>query len=173
MLCTKLDLNNAFPLRWFDLWLPHISYRLPILATLCFLVLLKTQLIELAYFQQFDDASCIILFKNPPGFGKQNSAYVYLMLPWMSKCQSHAFTVFTCTKPNHSSICIHKCGDWTEKLMKQNTTPTHKPAFAVGPFLSPFSSPAMDSESLVAVASGIGITPAILLSRQYSRRAAG
>ena len=26
MSCTKLDLNNGLPLRWFDLWLPHISY---------------------------------------------------------------------------------------------------------------------------------------------------
>ena len=46
--------------------------------------------------------------------------------------------------------------------------PTHKPAFVVGPFLSPFSSPAMDSENLVAVASGIGVTPAISLIKQYS-----
>jgi hypothetical protein len=52
--------------------------------------------------------------------------------------------------------------------MKEITTPTHKPAFVVGPFLSPFSSPAMDSEFLVAVASGIGVTPAISLIKQYN-----
>ena len=34
------------------------------------------------------------------------------------------------------------------------STPTHKPAFIIGPYLSPFSSPSMDSENLVAVASG-------------------
>lgn len=130
--------------------------------------LFKTHLIESAHFQRLGDTSCIISFENPPGFGKQNSAYVYLMLPWLSKQQFHAFTVFPCTKPNHSSICIHKCGDWTGKLMKTITTPTHKPAFVVGPFLSPFSSPAMDSENLVAVASGIGVTPAISLIKQYS-----
>ena len=38
MSCTKLHLNNIFPLRCFDLWLPHISHRLPILARLGFLV---------------------------------------------------------------------------------------------------------------------------------------
>jgi len=130
--------------------------------------LFKTHLIESAHFQRLGDTSCIISFENPPGFGKQNSAYVYLMLPWLSKHQFHAFTVFPCTKPNHSSICIHKSGDWTGKLMKAITTPTHKPAFVVGPFLSPFSSPAMDSENLVAVASGIGVTPAISLIKQYS-----
>jgi len=38
--------------------------------------------------------------------------------------------------------------------MEAISTPTHKPAFVIGPYLSPFSSPAMDSENLVAVASG-------------------
>ena len=130
--------------------------------------LFKCHLVESAHFQRLGDSSCLIEFVNPTGFGKQNSAYVYLMLPWISKTQFHAFTVFPGNQPNHSSICIHKCGDWTEKLMKQITIPAHKPAFVCGPFLSPFSSPAMDSEFLVAVASGIGVTPAISLIKQYS-----
>ena len=131
-------------------------------------VFFTCHLLESAHFQRLSDTSCLISFENPPGFGKQNSAYVYLMLPWLSKYQFHAFTVFPCTKPNHSSICIYKCGDWTGKLMEAITVPTHKPAFVVGPYLSPFSSPAMDSENLVAVASGIGVTPAISLIKQYS-----
>jgi len=45
--------------------------------------LLKTHLIESAHFGRLGDTSCIISFENPPGFGKQNTAYVYLMLPWM------------------------------------------------------------------------------------------
>lgn len=130
--------------------------------------LFKCHLVESAYFQRLGDSSCLIEFENPVGFGKQNSAYVYLMLPWISKTQFHAFTVFPGNTPNHSSICIHKCGDWTGELMKQISIPAHKPAFVVGPFLSPFSSPAMDSEFLVAVASGIGVTPAISLIKQYS-----
>jgi len=130
--------------------------------------LFKCHLVESAHFQRLGDSSCLIEFENPAGFGKQNSAYVYLMLPWISKTQFHAFTVFPAQKPNHSSICIHKCGDWTGELMKQISIPAHKPAFVVGPFLSPFSSPAMDSEFLVAVASGIGVTPAISLIKQYS-----
>jgi len=128
----------------------------------------KTHLIESAFFERLGETSCIISFENPPGCGKQNSAYVYIMLPWISKYEFHAFTVFPCTKPNHSSLCISKCGDWTTKLMDTKATPTHKPAFVVGPFLSPFSSPAMDSENLIAVASGIGVTPAISLIKQYS-----
>lgn len=128
----------------------------------------KTHLIESAFFERLGETSCIISFENPPGCGKQNSAYVYIMLPWISKYEFHAFTVFPCTKPNHSSLCISKCGDWTTKLTDTIATPTHKPAFVVGPFLSPFSSPAMDSENLIAVASGIGVTPAISLIKQYS-----
>ncbi|KAL9183809.1 hypothetical protein ACHAXT_004665 [Thalassiosira profunda] len=130
--------------------------------------LFKTHLLESAHFQRLGDSSCLISFENPPGFGRQNSAYVYLMLPWLSRGQFHAFSVFPGKNPNHSSICITKCGDWTGKLMKAVPAPCHKPAFVVGPFLSPFSSPAMDSENLVAVASGIGVTPAISLIRQYA-----
>ena len=52
--------------------------------------------------------------------------------------------------------------------MEAISTPTDKPAFIIGPYLSPFSSPSMDSENLVAVASGIGVTPAISLIKQYS-----
>lgn len=128
----------------------------------------KTFLIESAHFERLSDTCCTISFENPPGFGKQNSAYVYLMLPWISRYQFHAFTVFPGNKTNHSSICISKSGNWTEALIKEISTPTHKPAFIMGPFLSPFSSPAMDSENLVAVASGIGVTPAISLIKQYS-----
>lgn len=52
--------------------------------------------------------------------------------------------------------------------MKEITTPTHKPALVVGPYLSPFSSPAMDKENLVLVASGIGVTPSISIIKQYA-----
>ena len=130
--------------------------------------LFKTHLVESAHFQRLGESSCLVSFANPPGFGTQNSAYVYLMLPWLSKYQFHAFTVFPSVTPGHSSLCIDRAGDWTTRLMDAVTNPTHKPAFVVGPFLSPFSSPAMDSENLLAVASGIGVTPAISLIRQYS-----
>ena len=53
-------------------------------------------------------------------------------------------------------------GGWTGNLIDEITTPIHKPAFVVGPFLSPFCSPAMDSENIVAVASGIGEAMALL-----------
>ena len=131
----------------------------------------RTFLIESAQFQRLGDSVCTISFENPPGFGKQNSAYVYVMLPWITRFQFHAFTVSPGKLPNTSSICISKCGDWTEALMNEITTPTHKPAFIMGPFLSPFSSPAMDSENIVAVASGVGVTPALSILKKYSSTA--
>ena len=131
-------------------------------------VFFRTFLIESAQFERLGDSICNIVFENPPGFGSHNSAYVYLMLPWISTNQFHAFTVFPGPRPNTSSICISKCGDWSEALMEEIATPTHKPAFVMGPFLSPFSSPAMDSDNLIAVASGIGVTPALSLLKKYS-----
>ena len=38
--------------------------------------------------------------------------------------------------------------------MNKITTPAHRTAYVVGPFLSPFSSTAMDSDNMIAVASG-------------------
>ena len=69
-----------------------------------------------------------------------------------------------------SFVCVHSQvwrfdskthESWIPLLLPPNT---HKPEFfVVGQFLSPFSSPAMDSENLVAAALGIGVTPAISL----------
>lgn len=63
-------------------------------------------------------------------------------------------------------------GDLTQALMEEITTPTHKPIFSMGPYLSPFSSPAMDSENLIAVATGIGVTLALSLLLKYSQELA-
>ena len=52
--------------------------------------------------------------------------------------------------------------------MKEITSPAHRMCYLVGPYLSPFSSPAMDSPNLIAVASGIGVTPALSLILKYS-----
>jgi hypothetical protein len=76
-----------------------------------------THLTKLAYFQPLE---CIVLFENPPGLGRQNSAYIYLMLPWLSKTQFHAFTASLCISPNHSCVCINQCGCgdcWTKRLI--------------------------------------------------------
>jgi len=62
---------------------------------------------------------------------------------------------------------IFSSGGWTSDLMASITTPTHKPAFVVGPYLSPFCSPAMDCENLIAIASGIGVTPILSLIKKY------
>ena len=72
--------------------------------------------------------------------------------------------------PGHSSICIQSAGPgtWTDQLMKEITSPTHRICYLVGPYLSPFSSPAMDSPNLIAVASGIGVTPTLSLILKYS-----
>jgi len=88
----------------------------------------------------------------------------------LSKVQNHAFTMFPGSEPNTSQICISsvkKEGEWTTELLKKIVTPAHRPAFITGPYLSPFSSPAMDCENLVVIGSGIGITPAISIFRQY------
>ncbi|KAL9186835.1 hypothetical protein ACHAXT_010555 [Thalassiosira profunda] len=139
------------------------------IADRIFGTLFKTYLVENAHFERLGDSSCLVTFENPRGstFGQQNSSYAYLMLPWLSKNQFHAFSVYPSQRKGHSQICISKAGGWTGELMSEISVPAHKPAFVAGPFLSPFNSPAMDRENLIAVASGIGITPIVSLMKQY------
>ena len=131
-------------------------------------IMYKTHLVENAFFERLGDSSCVITFENPSSFGKANSAYCFIMLPWISKYQFHAFSVYPSSVPNCSQFCISKSGDWTEALMNELPTPVHKAAFIVGPFLSPFSSPAMDCEHIIAVASGIGVTPILGIMQKYA-----
>lgn len=71
----------------------------------------KTHLVENTYFERLGDTSCTVTFENPPGFEDFNSAYVYIMLPWVSKYQFHAFSVYPFSKPGHSQLCISKSGE--------------------------------------------------------------
>ena len=59
-------------------------------------------------------------------------------------------------------------GECTTRLLEQISTPAHRPAYITGPYLSPFSSTAMDCENQIVIGSGIGITPAISIFRQYA-----
>lgn len=131
-------------------------------------IMLKTHLVENAHFERLGEESCVITFENPSGFERGNSSYVYIMLPWLSKYQFHAFSVYPSRNPKSSQMCISKSGKWTTALMDELTTPVHRPAFIVGPYLSPFNSPAMDCQNIIAVASGIGITPVISLIMKYT-----
>ena len=40
-------------------------------------------------------------------------AYVYLCLPWLSRTQWHAFSLYQSDRlPDHSSMCVAKCSMW-------------------------------------------------------------
>ena len=64
------------------------------------------------------------------------------------------------TKPDHSSLCMAALGDWTKALHAKLSKPTCRPGWVYGPFPSPFSSGG-NFDNLIAVATGIGITPAL------------
>mmetsp|Transcript_21234 Transcript_21234/g.60918 ORF Transcript_21234/g.60918 Transcript_21234/m.60918 type:complete len:444 (-) Transcript_21234:984-2315(-) len=91
------------------------------------------------------------------------------MLPWLSRFQWHAFTLFPHpTKTNHSTLCIGIAGDWTKRLHDEIIAPLIKPAYFYGPFESEFSDVAIDATHCIAVASGIGITPTLNLVHRYA-----
>ena len=104
-----------------------------------------------------------IVFENPRGFlpNLSGGGYVYLCLPWIGSFQWHAFSVYEHpTLKNHSSVCVLKAGDWTTALHAALTKPSNKPGWVYGPFPSPFLT-ASNHENIIAVASGIGITPTL------------
>jgi hypothetical protein len=137
----------------------------------------KTHLIQSTEFRRLGSAS-VLSFENPPGFELNGAAYVYVMLPWLHKTEWHAFSVFPDPEPKNgkptSSICAAVTGapdSWTRELHATLTRPTRRAAWVCGPFLSPYST-AINYDNIVAVASGIGITPALSLLNLYkaSRR---
>ena len=132
----------------------------------------RAHLCDTVQFERYGGGGVVVEFKNPNGFntgdGSGKTAYVYVMIPWLSRFQWHAFTQFPHPKkPNHSTLCIGNAGDWTKRLHDEIDAPAIKPAYFCGPFESEFSEVAIDATHCIAVASGIGITPTLSLIQRY------
>jgi len=91
------------------------------------------------------------------------------MVPWIDRCQWHAFSVFPHkSDPNRSCLCILKTGaenSWTRQLHKAVRSPTSRPFWIQGPYRSPFAG-TLYFDNVVVVATGVGITPALSLLSQ-------
>ncbi|KAL3930514.1 MAG: hypothetical protein SGBAC_011732 [Bacillariaceae sp.] len=98
--------------------------------------------------------------------GPNTGGVCYLCLPWVSKHQWHAFSVFETNNPEENNpserqIFIQKTGDWTSKVHRSILQrDTVRPAWIQGPFPSQYDN-ATDYDNQILVASGIGITPAL------------
>ncbi|EJK47714.1 hypothetical protein THAOC_33548 [Thalassiosira oceanica] len=118
----------------------------------------KTHLIDNTYFERVGKDTVLVTFKTPDGMAKScSSSFVYVMIPWISKYQWHAFSVYGSKQPGHSQLCITKASNasWTAALIDEMSVPSHRPMFVTQAYLSPFNSHAMDSTNLIAMASGI------------------
>jgi len=106
-------------------------------------------------------------FINPPGFELKGASYIMVMLPWISRTQWHAFSVFPHpTQENASSVCIAALGDWSKQLHETIIRPTSRAVWVNGPYLSPFAT-AIDFDNIITLATGIGITPALAVMNLY------
>lgn len=111
----------------------------------------RNHLIETMKFERNGASGVVVSFQNPPGFDCTQASYLYLLLPWLSKYQWHAFTVFPHpTEKNCSTVYINKAGDWTGRLYSAIRHPVHKPGYCVGPFRSPFSDRAVEASNCIA-----------------------
>lgn len=109
----------------------------------------------------------LVQFQNPKGFCSSKTSYVYIMCPWTSKWQWHAFTIFPDPmKKNHTMVCIGASGDWTKEMYNKIKSPCHRSLFVLGPLTSEFSDMALHTTNALAIASGIGITHTLSLKRE-------
>lgn len=91
----------------------------------------------------------------------------YVCLPWISKDQWHAFSLFENPhNPAERQIFIQKTGDWTTEVHRVLQRETVRPAWVQGPFQSPYDN-AIAYDNQILVASGIGITPALSVIRAH------
>ena len=129
----------------------------------------RNTLIEDAYFERYGENGVALHFQNPGSWDKQlKTSYVYVMCPWISKYQWHAFTMFPePQKKNHTMLCIGISGDCTKELHDKIKVPCFRPMYVIGPFKSEFSDTAVTTSNAIAVASGIGITPTLSLILNY------
>jgi len=102
-----------------------------------------------------------ISWENPRGFNHNGSGKVYVCLPWISLWEWHAFSIMShATSPGSSTVCMAVVGDWTVEVFKALRKPSVRHAWLYGPFPSVFSK-VTAYDNIIAIASGIGITPAI------------
>ena len=125
----------------------------------------RNNLIENAFFERYGEKGIALYFQNPIQWEERpKTSYVYVMCPWISKYQWHAFTIFPePAKPNHTMLCIENTGDWTKELHRKVKVPCIRPLYVLGPYKSPFSDRAVTTSNAIAIASGIGITPTLSL----------
>ena len=98
--------------------------------------------------------------------------YAYVCVPWVSRNQWHAFSVFEHpSDPARRQVFIQKDGNWTAALHEQLQRSTVRPCWVQGPFASPYNN-AMLFDNQILVATGIGITPAlsVIHAHKASRR---
>ena len=130
----------------------------------------RNSLIENAFFERYGEKGVALHFQNPNNWDtKPKTSYVYVMCPWISTYQWHAFTIFPePTKESHTMLCIESSGDWTKELHDKIKKPCIRPLYVLGPYKSEFSDTAVTTSNAIAVASGIGITPTLSLLLNYA-----
>eukprot|EP00984_Skeletonema_dohrnii_P018185 scaffold8428_cov120-Skeletonema_dohrnii-CCMP3373.AAC.1 len=132
----------------------------------------RNNLVETAYFERYGENGVSLHFKNPKSWENRSpTSYVYIMCPWISKYEWHAFTMFPEPfKENHSMLCIGASGDWTKQLYDKIEVPCLRQLYVHGPYMTEFSDKAITTSNAIAVATGVGITPTLSLMMNYAGR---
>jgi hypothetical protein len=98
----------------------------------------KTYEVETCHFTRLHN-SVVLHWQNPPGYNHAQHGYVNICIPFIKRYEWHAISIYPhATKPDCSSLCIAKAGDWSNKLHSDTLWKTERPCWIQGPFLTPF-----------------------------------
>ena len=136
-------------------------------STYCWLWL--TRKVSDPHFQVFPNGVQMTL----PIAAERSEGFVYVCVPWVSKHQWHAFSIFP--NPQDRSlghVHMQAVGDWTSAVHRAVQVSTRRPVWVQGPFLTPYKK-AICFDNQILVATGIGITPAlsVIENHRETRRA--
>lgn len=114
-------------------------------------------------------------FDRPLGFKYDAGDFIFLKVPAVARSEWHPFTLTSAPEdPDWLTVHVRALGNWTRALAERFAAPASHRGERVhvdGPYGTP-SVHLWDSEHVVTIASGIGVTPfaSILQSLQIRRR---
>lgn len=120
-----------------------------------------TYKIDISCFRCYE-SGVLLSFRRPSSMRVLTGGYINVNVPCLAISEWHPFSCFQHhTDPDTLCVTVAKNGgDWSGRLHELVKRPCRSTLWVQGPFVSPFNS-SLNFDSLILVASGIGITPCL------------
>ena len=161
------------PVLWMWLLAPGLAY----VAERSMRRSLRRAPVKLLAAEPLPSGVTMLRFERPPGFVYEAGDFVYLRVPAVARSEWHPFTLTSAPEqPEALTVHVRSLGNWTRALQDRFAVVGSHRGEAVhvdGPYGTP-STHIRESEHVVTIAAGIGVTPfASLLQSLALQRARG